>query len=286
MSNILVIDDEESLRHTLGRVLRQAGYEVTTASDGNEALRLIHAGYEGASPYDVVYLDIRLPGMDGLQILKEIRQMEAAGMAHRAGQAHRAGEAQSHLPVILLTAYGSLTTALEALRLGATDYLLKPLDPEVLVARTRIILEEQAVERRRQEVREQIAALQEELRSLEAGRLTNSPPEGLPASGDRFFKSGPLILDLQARRATFREAVLALPPAAFDYLSVLARHAPDVIPYQTLVTEAQGYQADRLEARELSKWHIHAIRQALEPNPNQPRYLLNVRGTGYRLVVD
>jgi DNA-binding response OmpR family regulator len=280
MSNILVIDDEESLRQTLGRVLRQAGYEVTTASDGNEALRLIHAVGEGAPPYDVVYLDIRLPGMDGLRILKEIRQMEAAG------QAHHAGEVQSHLPVILLTAYGSLTTALEALRLGATDYLLKPLDPEVLVARTRIILQEQAVERRRREVREQIAGLQEELRSLEAGRLATSPPEGLPAPGDRFYKNGPLILDLQARRATFREAVLTLPPAAFDYLTVLARHAPEVVPYQTLVTEAQGYQADRLEARELSKWHIHAIRQALEPNPNQPRYLLNVRGTGYRLVVD
>ena len=113
---------------------------------GNEALRLVNAGYENASPYDVVYLDIRLPGMDGLQVLKEIRQRNA------------------HLPVILLTAYGSLTTALEALRLGATDYLIKPLDPEVLVARTRVLLEEQALERRRREVREQIAALQEELR--------------------------------------------------------------------------------------------------------------------------
>ena len=118
MGNILVIDDEESLRHTLGRVLRQAGYEVTTAGEGNEALRLVNSGYENTSPYDVVYLDIRLPGMDGLQVLKEIRQRDA------------------HLPVILLTAYGSLKTALEALRLGATDYLIKPLDPEVLVART------------------------------------------------------------------------------------------------------------------------------------------------------
>src|SRR5512136_2342202 len=136
MGNILVIDDEESLRHTLGRVLRQAGYEVTTAGEGNEALRLINSGYENTSPYDVVYLDIRLPGMDGLQVLKEIRQRDA------------------HLPVILLTAYGSLKTALEALRLGATGYLIKPLDPEVLVARTRVLLEEQALERRRREVRE------------------------------------------------------------------------------------------------------------------------------------
>jgi DNA-binding response OmpR family regulator len=263
MGNILVIDDEESLRHTLGRVLRQAGYEVTTAGEGREALRLVNT-----STYDVLYLDIRLPGMDGLQILKEIRQKDA------------------HLPVILLTAYGSLKTALEALRLGATDYLLKPLDPEVLVARTRVLLEEQVVERRRRELREQITVLQDELHALDAGRLPASLPENMPAPEDRFFKRGALILDLQARRATFREMVLALPPAAFDYLVVLARHAPEVIPYQTLVTEAQGYRANLMEARELSKWHIHAIRQALEADPTQPQVLLNVRGAGYRLVVD
>jgi len=277
MSNILVIDDEEGLRHTLGRVLRQAGYQVTTAGEGREALRLVNAGFENASPFDVVYLDIRLPGMDGLQILKEIRLRDA------------------QLPVILLTAFGSLKTAVEALRLGATDYLLKPLDPEVLVARTRVLLEEQAVERRRRELREQITALQEELQSLDAVRpvsgLAGEPLTGSgPLTGfhpeDRFFKRGPLILDLQARRATFRDAVLSLPPAAFDYLAVLARHAPEVIPYQTLVTEAQGYRADMLEARELSKWHIHAIRQALEADPTQPQVVLNVRGTGYRLVVD
>jgi DNA-binding response OmpR family regulator len=268
MGNILVIDDEESLRHTLGRVLRQAGYEVTTAGEGPEALRLVNAGYENASPYDVVYLDIRLPGMDGLQVLKEIRQRNA------------------HMPVILLTAFGSLTTALEALRLGATDYLIKPIDPEVLVARTRVLLEEQALERRRREVREQIAALQDELRVLDAGRQPAASSGPLPAPEERFLKRGRLILDLQARRATFREAVLTLPPAAFDYLVVLARRAPEVIPYQTLVTEAQGYRADVMEARELSKWHIHAIRQTLESDPTQPQYLLNVRGTGYRLVVD
>lgn len=272
MSNILVIDDEESLRHTLGRVLRQAGYEVTTAGEGREALRLVYDGYENAVPFDVVYLDIRLPGMDGLQILKEIRQRDA------------------QLPVILLTAYGSLKTAVEALRLGATDYLLKPLDPEVLVARTRVLLDEQAVERHRRELREQIAGLQEELHALEAGRLPDTQPASGPVTGfspeERFFKRGPLILDLQARRAIYRDVVLTLPPAAFDYLVVLARHAPEIIQYQMLVTEAQGYRADMREARELSKWHVHAIRQALEVDPANPRILLNVRGAGYRLVID
>lgn len=278
MGHILVIDDEESLRRTIGRVLKQAGYDVTTAGDGREALRLLFEGFEAASPFDVVFLDIRLPGMDGLQILKELRQRD------------------TQLPVILLTAYGSLKTAVEALRLGATDYLLKPLDPEVLVARTRMLLEEQAVERRRRELREQIAALQDELHNLETGHAAGASESGTAETSfsltagfspeERFLKRGTLILDLQARRATFRDAVLTLPPAAFDYLVVLARHSPDVLPYQTLVMEAQGYQADAREARELSKYHVHAIRQALELDPANPQVLLNVRGTGYRLVVD
>jgi DNA-binding response OmpR family regulator len=278
MGSILVIDDEENLRHTIGRVMRQAGYEVTTAGDGREALQLVYGGFETASPFDVVFLDIRLPGMDGMQILKEIRQRD------------------TQLPVILLTAYGSLKTAVEALRLGATDYLLKPLDPEVLVARTRMLLEEQVVERRRRELREQIAALQDELHALETGRTqeagaaSDSRASFTSTVGfspeERFLKRGALILDLQARRATFRDSVLTLPPAAFDYLVVLARHSPNILPYQTLVMEAQGYQAETREARELSKYHVHAIRQALEPNPANPQVLLNVRGTGYRLVVD
>jgi DNA-binding response OmpR family regulator len=261
---ILVIDDEDMLRHTLTRVLRRLNYEVATAADGPDALRLL-----AESSYDLIYLDIRLPGMDGLQILKEIRQRDAK------------------LPVILLTAYGSLQTALEALRLGATDYLLKPVDPEVLLARTRVILDEQTIERRRRELREQIAALQEELRQLEVGRV----PEALiptvpPPPEERFLKRGALILDLQARRATWHEQVVFLPPAAFDYLVVLARHAPEVISYQTLVAEAQGYHADPNEARDLAKWHVHALRQTLETDPADPHYLINVRGIGYRLLVN
>lgn len=262
--HILVIDDEEILRRTLARVLRKAGYDVSMAGDGHEALRLLRE-----NNFDLVYLDIRLPGMDGLQILRGIRQDDA------------------RMPVVLLTAYGSLQTALEALRLGATDYLLKPIDPEVLVARTRIILDELAVERRMQELRKQIAILQQELRSLEMRHSGDATPQEItPVPEERFLKRGALILDLQARRATLRDRVLPLSPAAFDYLLVLVRHAPDVVNYQTLVTEAQGYQTHLVEARELAKWHIHALRQILETSPSQPYHLVNVRGVGYRLVLD
>jgi DNA-binding response OmpR family regulator len=66
----------------------------------------------------------------------------------------------------------------------------------------------------------------------------------------------------------------------------MVRHAPNVVDYQTLVAEAQGYQADFRQAQELVKWHVHHIRQAIEPDVHNPTYLINVRGTGYRLVAD
>ncbi|HLF26624.1 MAG TPA: response regulator transcription factor [Anaerolineae bacterium] len=258
---VLIIDDEPVLRNTLARVLRQAGWEVTTAADGPEALQRLES-----NTYDLVYLDIRLPGMDGLQVL------EAAHRLH------------PELPVVLFTAHASLQSALEALRLGATDYLIKPIDPEVLIARTRAILTDLAVQRRRREIQEQIDALQLELKALSPASAPTSLPEAAP--GDRFIKCGPLILDRQTLRVTFHDRVLALPPSTFDYLSVLVRHAPDIVTYQTLVAEAQGYRADRLQAQELAKWHIHKLREALEPGADRPKHILNVRGMGYRLVVD
>ncbi len=289
LGRVLVVDDEASVRNTLTRILRQGGCEVTSAGDGDQALSMIAEAQAAQAPYNLMYLDIRLPGRDGLQTLRELRQQDA------------------HLPVILLTAFGSLQTALEALRLGATDYLLKPVDPDVLLARTLVLLKEQAIERRRGEIRAEIERLREELHALDqAYPQESSFPAGasFPAARDqaplsdaepmvagaspreRFLKHGALILDLQAKRATLGTTVIALPPATFDYLVVLARYSPEAVDYQTLVTEAQNYQVEPSEARELAKYHIHVLRQAMEKEPKQPQYIHNVRSVGYRLVVD
>jgi DNA-binding response OmpR family regulator len=278
VGTVLVVDDEQVLRATLARILQRAGCVTIGAPDGVQAMQLL-----ANTTFDLVYLDLYLPDQDGIQVLKDIRQN------------------YPRLPVIMLTGNGSLQSAVEALRLGATDYLLKPFNPSELEALTRHILQEGALERRKEELRQQITALQAELRSLEVGDGKSlaegrSPAaqgaEILQADGDtgkaggRFFKVGRLILDLQAQRATFGEQVLDLPPGAFDYLAVLAMHSPQVVDYQTLVTEAQHYQVEASEARELSKWHIHILRQAIEADPQDPRHVLNVRGEGYRLLVD
>jgi DNA-binding response OmpR family regulator len=263
--HILIIDDEASLRQTMARILQRAGYEVTTAANAQEGFALV-----SEYPFDLVYLDIRMPDMSGLDLLKNIHAKFP------------------DLPVILFTAQPDLNSAVEAVRSGAIDYLLKPLKPQTVIDRTKSILEKNQKERRKREIQRQIDMLQIELSALEkgSGEVTiDSRPEQTPASNDRFVKLGSLTLDLYARRVTLRNNIVSLPPTSFDYLLVLTRHSPNVVDYQTLVSEAQGYETDTHEAQELTKWHIHHIRQAIEPDGRKPVHVINVRGTGYRLVM-
>ncbi len=190
------------------------------------------------------------------------------------------------LPVILFTAQPDLNSAVEALRSGAIDYLLKPLKPQTIIERARSILVNKQKERRKRELQRQIEALQTELNALEKEDIPQLGQAFQQAdiSDDRFLKRGMLTLDMLTRRITINDRVVNLPPTSFDYLLVLARHTPNVVDYQTLVSEAQGYETDPHEAQELTKWHIHHIRQVLEPDARNPIYVINIRGTGYRLV--
>jgi two-component system response regulator MtrA len=188
--------------------------------------------------------------------------------------------------VVLFTAQPDVSSAVEALRRGATDYLLKPLKPEAIIERTKAVLANQQREQRTREITAQITALQSELQSLESGgEIEVVPPQALPAS-ERFIRRGPLSLDLHTRRVSVGERAVNLAPTSFEYLLVLARHAPQVVDFQTLVAEAQGYQADPRESQELTKWHIHQIRLAVEEDAHVPTRIITVRGTGYRLVAD
>lgn len=263
-SHILVIDDEASLRKTMARILQQAGFQVTTAEDAEQGLAFLKT-----SMFDLILTDLRIPGIQGLDALKLITANYPS------------------LPVILFTAQPDVNSAVEALRHGATDYLLKPLKPEVLIERVTTILSNQQKEKRKKEILQQIEALQQELKNIENGNTGNQAytlPE-IP-SAERYISRGELVLDLHSRRVTINDESVNLPPTSFDYLLVLARHTPNVVDYQTLVAEAQGYQTDFREAQELTKWHIHQIRQVLEKDTRNPTRLINVRGTGYRLLTE
>jgi DNA-binding response OmpR family regulator len=237
---------------------------VTTAASGKEGLTLLSQG-----TFDLVYMDIRMPDMNGLETLEAI------------------SASYPKLPVILFTGQPDLNSAVRALRHGAMDYLQKPLKPELIIERAKTVMLQLERERRKKEIQSQIETLQNELKSLENEEQVEPGSKDKEADGDeRYLKRGNLTLDLHTHRVTVDNQTVDLAPTAFNYLLVLARHAPGIVNYQTLVTEAQGYQTDAREAQDLAKWHVHQIRETIEPDAQHPTFIINVRGMGYRLVVD
>src|SRR5678815_654390 len=155
-AHILIVDDEPNLLRTIARVLQRAGFEVTTASSGKEGLALL-----SQHTFDLVYMDIRMPDMNGLEVLKSIHAT------------------YPQLAVILVTGQPDLNSAVSALRHGALDYLQKPLKPELIIERAKAALANLERERRRKDIQSQIESLQEELRLLDSNKVAQqSATEG------------------------------------------------------------------------------------------------------------
>jgi DNA-binding response OmpR family regulator len=186
--------------------------------------------------------------------------------------------------------YGHYLTAadgVEALRNRAGNYLLKLLKPEGIIERTKSILANLRLEQRKKEIQAQIQALQAELMDLEPeDEAGKNKPGKVSDSNERYLKRGKLTLDLYARRVAIGARVVSPQPTVFDDLVVLARHTPNVVDYQTLAAGAQGYQTEARESKELTQWHIHPLREALEPDKMTPTLIIDVRNSGYRLLVD
>jgi DNA-binding response OmpR family regulator len=261
--SILIIDDEPNLRRSLGLVLQRAGYSITTASNAAEALHLLQAG-----AYDLTFLDIKLPDQNGIQLLPQIREI------------------YPDMPILILTAHATLDTAIGAVRLGARDYLLKPIDPSNILERVGNLLVEQKPKRRR-EITTQLQDLLAELQSIDGKESHAAPAEKLAPTVDpsRYLNCGDLTLDRHTHTVQYKLGNVSLPPSTFDYLVTLARHSPQAVNYEKLVLESQGYQhLSRSEAREICRWQMHEIRKILEPDPRHPQLIITVRDVGYRLV--
>ena len=262
---ILIVDDEQNLRKTLSRILIKESYDVTTASSGEKALQSLQAG-----AYDLAFIDLMMPGMDGLTLLGEIRRL------------------YPDMPVLILTANATLDSAIEAVRQGARDYMLKPADPPLIIARVKEILEEQSQPQRQREIVYQIQNLVSELQQVgdSSEDMPSSLPLTLPATDpSRFLQRGPFTLDLHARHLMMDNNFIPLSPSNFDYMVTLVRHSPNQVSYEALVRESQGYDLTRVEAREMARWRIHELRKAIEPDPKKPRYIITARGTGYQLAL-
>ncbi|MGH2592908.1 MAG: response regulator transcription factor [Anaerolineae bacterium] len=249
---ILVVDDEAAMRATLSEILTGEGYRVTTAENGETALEHLRQ-----NAIDLMLLDLKMDGLDGLQVTEA---------------------AQSSSPdtvIVMLTAHGTLESAINAMRRGAHDYLLKPAAvPEILAAVDR------GLKQRSQALRQRdlITLMQRAIRELQV------PGAGMPGesdSRDRFIQSRGVSLDLQRHVATAHGNLLDLTLTEFKLMAYLMQHPDQVISPRELVLAVQGYEADEHEARAIVRVHVRRLRQKLEPDPDNPKYVLNVRGVGY-----
>ncbi len=254
--HILVVDDEAAERITLGEVLRLEGYQVTLAASGEEALTLVR---KQEPNFDLAILDLRLPGVDGLQVLDGI---------------HRLSE---DTIVILITGYGTLETAVQALRKGAYDFLLKPTPVDEVLAAVRRALSDLKAGRHRKTL---ITQLQRTLKELMAtDGLDEVVPE--PIEDENILMVDKVKIDKAKHMVTYEDRVIDLTPTEFRLLECLINRVDEVCTPQELVRCAQGYETDAWGARSIVRVHIRRLRRKLEPDPEHPQYILNVRGVGY-----
>jgi len=256
-ARILIADDEESIRLVLQRILQKEGYQVETARDGAEALEMLARG-----EYDVLLLDLNMKPIDGLRVLR------------------KAHEKDKEMIVIILTGHGSLESAVEALRLGAFDYLTEPAIPDAIRQRVAAGVQHRRQVLQRNRLLEQIEALKETLETLDVEINKSARTDA-----ERFLRSGPLTMDLYHRSASLGETPLDLTTAEFDILVCLVKASPQPLSPVEIVQCALGYETYPVEARELVKWHIHRLRRKMEPEPTRPRYIKTVRGRGYLWTV-
>ncbi|MDB5078713.1 MAG: response regulator transcription factor [Chloroflexi bacterium] len=220
---ILVVDDELPTLRILKRNLTGYGYEVVTASDGLEALRLV----EESLP-DLMLLDITMPNMNGLEVTRQVRRW-------------------NQLPIIVVSALGEENQKVEALELGADDYLTKPFGMNELVARIKVALR----------------------------RLNQKLPE--PSN---IFTVAGLSIDFTRRLVTLNGQELKLTPQQYDLLRFLVQNAGRVVTHRLTLLNVWGPEYEK-ENQYLHVF-IGQLRQKIEPDPARPFFIITERGVGYR----
>jgi two-component system response regulator RegX3 len=224
-SRILLVEDEPAIAEAVAYALKDAGFEVDAVGDGGEALEASRR-----LDYDLMILDLLLPGMSGLNVCRTVR-------------------AESDLPILMLTARETELDRVIGLETGADDYVTKPFSLAELVSRVRALLRRRALDLSRN-------------------------------SGVRTV--GSLRLDVNHHAATVDDRALQLTPSEFRLLSLLATEPGRVFTREELVRHL--WQSDFLGDRRAIDVHISNLRRKLEPNPRQPRRLVTVRGSGYKLM--
>ena len=234
---VLVVDDEPVARQSLSDILRLEGYTVSSAPNGQAAVEFVRT-----HPVDLMVVDLRMPGMDGLEVIQVINQVSP------------------ETEVILLTAHGSIETAVQALRLRIHDYLLKPaLPPQILASVKKGLARRSA----RVKVRSEMDDLESEITVKEYK-----------------FKDG-ILVDLSRRLVRQKNHEVHLTPAEGRLLRVLLENPDRVYTHRELVLLVQGYDTSQQEAPEVLRPLVSRLRHKLSVFPSLMNRISSVRGTGY-----
>jgi len=229
---ILLVEDDQKLSQLLQQYLQKQGFEVSTCLNGQEAPDQITS----LQP-DLVVLDLMLPGMDGLSVCRQVRN-------------------EYNGKILVLTASDDDMDQVAALEMGADDFVTKPLQPRVLLARIRMLL-------RRSEA-------------------TN--PLLTPSDPDRYRCFGRLQLDNSIRSCMLDNSTISLTPSEFDLLWLLSSHPDEILSRDALVKATRGIDYDGVDRTIDNK--IVSLRKKLNDNSATPRRLITVRGKGYLFVPD
>ena len=272
LAHVLVVDDEAAIRYSVSKTLQRVGYNVREAASGEDALDVIRQHL-----FDVVLTDVRMPpGLDGVELVRRIKDMDPDAV------------------VILMTAYPSLPTAVEALRLGAHDYLIKPSSSQDIrqsvargIERSRNLKRRRALlDAIRSSVSELSRAPEEALKFLDDDEYEERQPVAEIVSESMMsnvMNLGPLTIYPGRYQIAVDERPIDLTPTEFDLLLYLAAHRGRVVSCHELVREVRGYAVDEAEAREVIRPHVSNLRRKLKQAGQDEDLIVNVRGIGYRL---
>ena len=226
---ILVVDDDDEIRELLEFDIRSSGYFVDTASDGMEGLNKALN-----NKYDLILLDVMMPKMNGFEVCQNIRQ------------------AKLSIPILMLTAKGTIEDKTSGFDCGADDYLVKPFDIQEVLLRIRVLLRR------------------------------NSSFENKTSSSGETLMMGDIEIFPESLEAVIINKKVKLTPTEFEILYSLMQHFNNPVTLATLLDEVWGYDSD--EDVRMLRVHVGGLRNKIEPDSKNPKYLHTVTNVGYKLT--
>ncbi len=259
---ILIIDDEQNILRYLSDALEDEGYTITTKASGTEAISSLET-----ENYDLVLVDLKLRDIDGLEVMREVKRRSADTV------------------VIMLTGHGSLESAMEAIRTGASDYLLKPIKIQALKDSLKEGLKKREAALQQKRLAENARQFARSV--IEGGEIASGvEPErrstATTAEDEEIIKVSDVIVDVRKHEVRRDTELLNLTPTEFNLLVTLMNNHGRVLSCKYLVKQVHNYDLSEFDSRSMIRVHIKHLRHKIERDPNNPEYILNVRGLGYK----